>query len=259
MTAPQIPPTAAESTTAGSGTPAAAPGSGAATAAAAAPAPAFAASVPGRRLTALGGLALIAGAVLYTAGIATSPPQASEAASDYIASLAADPGLTQLSAALLHFGNLFLALGFLAVPGLVRGSRGGWLTLVGALLATLSHALVSGWVLFDFWTMTIGRELDATTALALFEAVQSGSVFGILSMLPMLNLLAMPLATAGLARAGVVPWWLLAFAVVPTVVMFVVPFSPALFAAVTAVGFIPAVWFGLAVLRRVRAERALAV
>ena len=215
------------------------------------------ASVPGRRLAALGGLALIAGAALYTAGLATSPPQASESTADYIASLAADPALTQLSATLLHFGNLFLALGFLAVPGLVRGARGGWLALVGALLATLSHALVSGWVLFDFWTMTIGLELDPPTAVAVSEAVQGGSVFGVLSMLPMLNLIATPLVTVGLARAGVVPWWLLAFAIVPTVVMFVVPFTPVLFAVITAVGFVPAVWFGVAILHRVRAERAV--
>ena len=221
--------------------------------------PSAAASVPGRRLAALGGLALIAGAALYTAGIATSPPQASESTADYIASLAADPALTQLSATLLHVGNLFLALGFLAVPGLVRGVRGGWLVLIGALLATLSHALVSGWVLFDFWTMTIGLELDPATAVAISEGVQGGAVFGILSMLPMLNLIATPLATAGLARAGVVPWWLLAFAIVPTLVMFVVPFTPALFAALTAVGFVPTVWFGVAILRRVRAERSMGV
>lgn len=217
---------------------------------------AAAVSVPGRRLVALGGAALIAGAVLYTAGIVTSPPQASESTADYIASLAADPALTQTSALLLHLGNLFLALGFLAVPGLVRGTRGGWLTLIGALLATLSHALVSGWVLFDFWTMTIGLELDSGTAVAVAESVQGGPVFGILAMLPMLNLIATPLATAGLARAGVVPWWLLAFAIVPTVAMFVVPFTPLLFAGLTAVGFVPAVWFGFAVLRRARAARA---
>jgi hypothetical protein len=245
MTAPQNPPTAMTPATAVAAPPAAAP-------------VLAAVSVPGRRLAALGGLALIAGAVLYTAGIATSPPQASESTADYIASLAADPALTQVSALLLHLGNLFLALGFLAVPGLVRGARGGWLALIGTLLATLSHALVSGWVLFDFWTMTIGRELDSETAVALAEAVQGGSVFGILAMLPLLNLIATPLATAGLARAGVVPWWLLAFAILPSVVMFVVPFTPLLFAAVTAVGFVPAVWFGIAILRRVRAERAIA-
>jgi hypothetical protein len=215
-------------------------------------------SVPGRRLVALGGAALIAGAVLYTAGIATSPPQASESTADYIASLAADPALTQSSAVLLHLGNLFLALGFLAVPGLVRGARGGWLTLIGTLLATLSYALLSGWVLFDFWTMTIGLELDSGTAVALSESVQGGSAFGILAMLPMLNLIATPLATAGLARAGVVPWWLLAFAVVPTVAMFVVPFTPLLFTGLTVIGFVPAVWFGVAVLRRARAARAFA-
>lgn len=218
-------------------------------------APAPAVSLPARRLRALGGFALLGGAVLFTAGILTSPPQASEATPDYIASLAADPMLTQVSALLLHLGNVFLALGFLTVPGLVRGARGGWLALTGALLATLSHILVSGWVLFDFWMMTIGNELDIDTAVALSEAVQAGPVFGILSLLPMANMIAIPLATAGLARAGVVPWWLLAFAIVPTVVMFVVPFTPILFAGVTVLGFVPAAWFGVAVLRRSRAER----
>src|SRR5689334_10606202 len=70
------------------------------------------------------GLALIAFPVLYTAGVATSPPQASDASRDYVASLGADPWVTALSAGLLHYAWVAFALGVLATTGLVRGPRG---------------------------------------------------------------------------------------------------------------------------------------
>ena len=43
---------------------------------------------------------------------------------DYIASLARDMTMTQVSALFLHYGNLFIGLGILAAPSLVRGRRG---------------------------------------------------------------------------------------------------------------------------------------
>ena len=70
----------------------------------------------------LAGSALIVGAVLWTAGLATSPPQDSMASADYIASLARDEGRTALSALLLHDGNIALGLGWLAAPHSSAGS-----------------------------------------------------------------------------------------------------------------------------------------
>ena len=56
----------------------------------------------GSLLLPIAGGALIAGSLLYAAGLATSPPQDSLANADYIASLARDEGQTALSALLLH-------------------------------------------------------------------------------------------------------------------------------------------------------------
>src|SRR3954452_12238448 len=71
-----------------------------------------------------GGAALVAGPVLFSLGMLTCPPQASMADADYIASLARDTTLTQVSALFLHYANIAIGLGLLAAPTLVRGRRG---------------------------------------------------------------------------------------------------------------------------------------
>jgi hypothetical protein len=60
----------------------------------------------GSLLLPIAGGALIAGSLLYAAGMATSPSAVSVEPADYIASLARDPGQTALSAMLLHYGNM---------------------------------------------------------------------------------------------------------------------------------------------------------
>ena len=61
------------------------------------------------------GVALVAGPALFFAGLATSPVQEGTDKASYIASLARDPLLTQVSAVLLHYGNLLMGVGILAV------------------------------------------------------------------------------------------------------------------------------------------------
>ncbi|MGP3959185.1 hypothetical protein ACTWPT_24575 [Nonomuraea sp. 3N208] len=73
-----------------------------------------------RFLRRAGGAALISSPVLMFAGMMTCPPQASDAAADYVTSLARDSFLTELSAILLHYGLIAGALGALAVPRLAR-------------------------------------------------------------------------------------------------------------------------------------------
>lgn len=224
------------------------------------PAPTSGADRPARstaaRLLPIAGGALLAGPLLYVAGMATSPTADSMAPADYIASLARDEGLTALSALLLHYGNLLLALAWLAAPALVRGRRGGTLTLVGALLSSLGLVSVTGLVLSDFWTGAIGRELDPATAESLFTAVEGSAGMGLVGTLTLFGLIGPVVALAGLAQAGVVSWWLLAPAVASLGLSMAFPFQPLLFAAFAVLGAVPTVVVGLRLLQRSRAGAA---
>jgi hypothetical protein len=212
----------------------------------------------GSLLLPIAGGALIAGSLLYVAGMATSPPAASMENADYIASLARDEGQTALSALLLHYGNIALGLGWLAAPALVRGRRGRIGTIVGALMAALGLVTVAGNVLFDFWTGAIGRELSPDSALALFENVAGSAGVGIVGMVTLFGLLGPLVVVGGLARAGVTSWWLLAPAVASLVASAVLTFEPLLYAGFALVGAVPAVVIGLRMIQRNRAEAAAA-
>ncbi|MGY1727189.1 hypothetical protein ACI79J_09470 [Geodermatophilus sp. SYSU D01062] len=206
----------------------------------------------------IAGGALVVGSLLYVAGLATSPPQASPADADYIASLAADEGRTALSALLLHYGNMALALAWLAAPALVRGRRGRIPTIVGALLSAIGLVTVTGMVLYDFWTGGIGQQLPADTALALFESVQGQAAVGVVGTVTLFGLLGPLVGYAGLARAGVISWWLLVPAVACLVASAALTFTPLLYAGFALVGAVPAFVVGARMVQRRRAEAAVA-
>jgi len=206
-------------------------------------------------LTVAGG-ALITGALLYTAGLATSPPQDSMAAGDYIESLARDEGRTALSALLLHYGNIAMGLAWLAAPALVRGRRGRTATVVGALMAALGLVTVAGNVLFDFWTGAVGRDLPAGTAVALFESVIGSPGMAVVGTVTLLGLLGPFLVYGGLARAGVTSWWLFAPAVAAFAASAAIAFSPLPHALFALVGAVPVVLVGLRMIGRSHAEAA---
>ncbi|NEK59127.1 hypothetical protein GCU56_14770 [Geodermatophilus sabuli] len=210
----------------------------------------------GSLLLPIAGGALIAGSLLYAAGLATSPPAASMASADYIDSLARDEGRTALSALLLHYGNIAMGLAWLAAPALVRGRRGRIGTVVGALLAALGLVTVAGNVLFDFWTGAIGRELEPGTALALFENVSGSAGVAVVGTVTLFGLLGPLVVLGGLARAGVTSWWLLAPALAALVASAALTFEPLLYAGFALVGAVPVVLVGLRMLQRNRAESA---
>ncbi|WP_324275766.1 hypothetical protein [Blastococcus brunescens] len=176
------------------------------------------------------------------------------APADYIASLARDPGQTALSAPLLHYGNLALGLAWLAAPALVRGVKGRIPTVVGALRSALGLVTVAGFVLYDFWTGGIGRELDAGTAESLFESVNGSPGLAVIGIVTVLGLVGPLVDYLGLARAGVTSWWLLVPAVAALAASASMDFSPLPFAAFALVGAIPAVVVGTRLIQRNRAE-----
>ncbi|MEW1954552.1 hypothetical protein [Terrabacter sp. NPDC080008] len=197
------------------------------------------------------GAALVAGPVLWALGLVTSPPQDSMADADYIASLTRDTTMTQVSALFLHYGNLVIALGILAAPSLVRGARGRVVTVVGALLAALGFANMSGMVLSDWWNASAGTLLSSDQAVAVFQGFKQGSLLGFWDGTEPLNLLGPVLVLVGLARAGVLGWWSLLLLVGGVAGLMVFGATTPLVAAATVlVGFSPFALIGRRLLQR---------
>ncbi|MEU4722373.1 hypothetical protein AB0G06_22380 [Nonomuraea dietziae] len=177
----------------------------------------------GRFLRRAGGAALIAGPLLMFAGMMTCPPQDSDSTVDYVTSLASDSFLTELSAILLHYGLIAGALGAMVVPGLIRGRKGRWPTLFGALATAVGLLNVSGAVRDDWWRMVIGRQLPIDVAVRVSDTVDGSAFMPLWSDTEMFAFLGLLALCAGLARAGVVGWWLTAVYLGAFVAMMFIP------------------------------------
>jgi len=188
-----------------------------------------------RVLTRIAGAALPAGAVAFAAGMLTSPIASGDDRASYLESLGRDPGLTQLSAVFLHYGNLLLGVGALALPLLVRGRRGWLPALVGALLSALALLDTSGALFSDWMHMELARNLPIDQAVTISQNVLGAPLLQLCFGLDPLLLLGLPLVVFGLCRAGVLGWWALASVVAGTVLL---PFSPTSTNLVTAAAFL---------------------
>lgn len=200
--------------------------------------------------------ALMAAPLLWAAGMLTSPEQDSMADADYISSLARDITQSEVSALFLHYGNLFIGLGILAAPTLVRGSRGALLTVVGSLLAALGFTNVSGMILSDWWNIAIGTLLPIDQAAEVFAMFKSSDLLWVWNGTEMLSLVGPLLLLAGLARAGVLGWYTLALLVGGVAALIVIsPVMPQLTALAVLLGFSPFALVGIRLVQRLRVTR----
>lgn len=178
---------------------------------------------PGSVLQLLGGIAMAAGPLLVLGGAFTSPPQEDGTAEAYIDSLGNDAFLTGLSANLFHYAWVALAFAALAAIGLVRGRRGRTLATVGGLGAAFGSVQMSGLLYSDWVLAALDRELTMTQAVSVFEQVTAApSVAVWLLTAKVFALLFYPLLFAGLARAGVLSWWLVPLSLLPMVAFSVI-------------------------------------
>ncbi|MBT2227745.1 hypothetical protein [Nonomuraea sp. NEAU-A123] len=176
-----------------------------------------------RFLRRAGGTALISSPLLMFAGMMACPPQDSNSTIDYVTSLARDSFLTELSAILLHYGLIVGALGALAVPGLVRGRKGRWPTAFGVLATALGLLNVSGAVRDDWWRMVTGQQLPMDVAVRISDTVDGSAFMPLWSGTEIFAFLGLLALCAGLARAGVVGWWLTAVYLGAFVAMMFIP------------------------------------
>ncbi|MGY1601347.1 hypothetical protein [Geodermatophilus sp. SYSU D00815] len=188
-----------------------------------------------RVLARLAGGALVLGVPAFVAGILTSPIPDGDDRAAYLGSLARTPWLTELSAVLLHYGNLLLGVGALALPLLVRGRRGWLPSLLGALFSALGLLSTSGALMTDWFHMEITRAVAIDTAVSISEAVLGAPLQQLSFGLDPLLVLCLPLLVFGLCRAGVLGWWTLGAVVAGTVLL---PLSPAQGNLVPAAAFL---------------------
>lgn len=178
---------------------------------------------PSRVPAVLGGLSMAVAPLLFLAGAATSPPQADGSAAAYISSLGENPLISGISANFFHYSWVLFAFGALAALGLVRGRRGRAMTLVGALAAAFGSIQFTGLLYSDWVLVALHEELSVDQAVAVFEHVNAAPSIAVwLLSAKVFALLGFPLLFAGLARAGVISWWLVPLSLLPMVAFGVV-------------------------------------
>lgn len=169
-------------------------------------------------LSLLGGICFALHPMLFLAGAVTSPPQESNSAADYITSLGRDPWLSGLSANLFHYSWVLAVFAALTAIGLVRGRKGRVLTLVSGLGAAVGSLQMSGLLYSDWVNEALANNVSLTDAVAVFEHVMAAPSIGVwLMSAKVLAILGFPLLFAGLARAGVISWFLVPVTLLPLV------------------------------------------
>lgn len=177
-----------------------------------------------RPVSLVGGAAMLATPLLIVAGLLSSPPQESRAMGDYIESLARDPWLSSVSASLLHYGWVTMALGLLVAMTLVRGRKGRILTLVGGIGGGFVAVQMSALMMNDYFLAALGNNLAMGDAVKVADAmmVHGDLLSTIWWQSGKLSILLPVFLYLGLARAGVISWWLAPLSLFPMVLPFVV-------------------------------------
>ncbi|MDH6181931.1 hypothetical protein M2152_002113 [Microbacteriaceae bacterium SG_E_30_P1] len=154
------------------------------------------------------GVALAAFPVLLSAGMVFSPPQTLPGEAGYIASLAADPTVSLISANLLHYAWVALALGVMGVIGLVAARRGRAWVAITAVIVAFGAVQLSGLLLSDWFLISAGNNLSIEQALAMDAGAKEASAGVWLITAQVFSMLGVPALSFGLARARVVSWWI---------------------------------------------------
>ncbi|GAA4413477.1 hypothetical protein GCM10023168_36410 [Fodinibacter luteus] len=131
----------------------------------------------------------------------------------HIAGHAADLTRSGLHTNLIHYGFALVAPVVYAMVGLVR-ARGGWLANLAGLLAVIGLSTLPGLVLLDFFSVAVALSSDLDAAVAMEQQMDQLPFFiAIVAPAFISSVLALPVAIAALWRAGLVPGYLVAIAI----------------------------------------------
>lgn len=155
--------------------------------------------------------AALSGILVFVSMIVDPVPSAE--GRELIAGYAGDLTRSGLHTDLIHYGFALVAPVVYAMVGLVR-ARGGWLANIAGVLAVIGLSTLPGLVLLDFTSVAAALSSDLDAAVAL-EAQLGQMPYFVLISLPAFAsaVLALPIAIAALWRAGLVPGYFVAIAV----------------------------------------------
>jgi hypothetical protein len=167
------------------------------------------------------GAAALSGILVFISMLVDPVPQAD--GRDLIAGYAGDLTRSGMHTNLLHYGFALVAPVVYAMVGLVRG-RGGWLANIAGVFAVLGLSTLPGLVMLDFASVATALSADLDTAVAM--ETQLGELpYFILLAIPAFacSVIALPVAVAALWRAGFVPGYVVAIAVLAALAPNVAP------------------------------------
>jgi hypothetical protein len=173
------------------------------------------------RRTALG-LCLIAGPLLALVGGLVTPWETADTTAAYLTALVESPARAQVSAVLLYFGYLLMAVGVFGMMHLLR-RRAVVLGHVAGALAVWGWVSLPGMLSEDFYDLSLSASADRQAAIEISDRAGGVRGLGRHGHPVLLGIVGLFLLVLALWRAGFVPVWTTVVLFVGTAVSFVGP------------------------------------
>src|SRR3712207_1859585 len=173
------------------------------------------------RRTALG-LCLIAGPLVALVGGLVTPWEESDTTAAYLASMAASPVRAQVSAVLLYFGYLLIAVGIFGMLHLLR-RRAVVLGHVAGVLAIWGWVTLPGLLSVDFYDLSLGQSADRGAAIAISDRAAGFAGAAVMGFPVLVGFIGLVLLCVALWRARFAPVWVPVTLLAGFAVTFVAP------------------------------------
>ena len=193
------------------------------------------------------GLCLIAGPLVVLIGGLVAKWEENDTKAAYLQALAESPTRAQISAVLLFFGFVLVAVGIFGIIHLLR-HRAVVLGHIAGVLAVWGWVTLPGLLVSDFYDLSLAQWSNRQDAIAISEGGENyvgSAVMGIPVLLGMIGLLLLGVA---LWRARFVPVWVPAVLVLGWIISFFGPPSVVFFTTGWALWLVALGYVGLKIL-----------
>ncbi len=195
----------------------------------------------------MAGLCLILGPLVALIGGLVTPWEENDTLASYLTALGENPTQAQVSAVLLYFGYLIIAVGVFGMIHLLR-DRAVVLGHVAGILAIWGWVTLPGLLVTDFYDLSLAEYTDRQAAVTISERAGEYVGSAVLGIPVLVGILGLALLTVALWRGGFAPAWVPVVYVVGTAVSFFGPPSAVFFTIGTAAWLATLGYVGLKIL-----------